>query len=472
MVPSVRLRIGPLHTITSSTTAIKRRSESMWWCQLSSIFRIFLCIGMVPMIFPESEALRTNLSLFGITGTATTTATTLTDIIIPYYDYTTATKAVSTSSFCFIRPPLPQQLQEAQSLVSCPSSYMMRPRSIGSLIDAAHSIGRIRTQFQQSQHHRCYRNRYYFVNDPVFAMLSWMIAVVSSSCILLWSKFYRWKFTILIGIVATTAFHLTPITTTTTTIISTLGRMFGTWYMSNLHTNPMITKSISAGLIGTIADYGAQWLEHMLHPSKQQQQSLRLTETATTPTNTNTGDGGNIDETQQYSMSFSSSTTTTTSLLYTTISIHGRYDTRRGISTLMDGLFISGPLMHVGYDLFESILPIHGSSSGNSNSSDTSGWIAAMLHVIADSVLLDSFFVASKFFTTGLMEGITVHNLVQQFYSTYIPSLQASWITSILLCPIQLSCFCYLPLRFRVLSVNIIDVVWDAVLSFMTHRSR
>ena len=208
----------------------------------------------------------------------------------------------------------------------------------------------------------------------------------------------------------------------------------------------------------------------MLHPSKQQQQqSLRLTETTTT---TNTGDGGNINDTQQYSMSSSSTTTTTTSLLYTTISIHGRYDTRRGISTLMDGLFISGPLMHVGYDLFESILPIHGSGGSNSNSSDTSGWIAAMLHVIADSVLLDSFFVASKFFTTGLMEGITVHNLVQQFYSTYIPSLQASWITSILLCPIQLSCFCYLPLRFRVLSVNIIDVVWDAVLSFMTHRSR
>jgi Mpv17 / PMP22 family len=208
-------------------------------------------------------------------------------------------------------------------------------------------------------------------------------------------------------------------------------------------------------------------LEHILH---RQQKQLRL---IATDDNDEEEETKEKDDTigslqpQPYNQPHSVS-----SSLYTTLSIHGRYDIRRGISTLMDGLFISGPLMHVGYDLFESILPINSASTGSTSTSDTCGWIAAMFHVIADSVLLDSFFVASKFFTTGLMEGITAHDLLQQFYATYIPSLQASWITSILLCPIQLSCFCYLPLSFRVLSVNVIDVVWDAVLSFMTHRSR
>ena len=162
MVPSVRLR----ETIIIAT---RSRSESMWWCQLSSIFRIFLCIGMVPMIFPESEALRTNLS--HITGTTTTmSAAALTDAA-RYYD-------PATTSLCIVR----NQLQKRDSLV-CP--LLIRPRSIGSLIDAAHSIGRIRTQFQRRNTHRYYRNRY-FVNDPVFALISWIVtAAASSSCMLL-----------------------------------------------------------------------------------------------------------------------------------------------------------------------------------------------------------------------------------------------------------------------------------------------
>lgn len=458
MVPSVRLRQ------TTPITTARSRSESMWWCQLSSIFRIFLCIGMVPMIFPESEALRTNLS--HVVSTATMAA--LTDTTT-YYDYTTTSSA--SASICIVR----HQLQMRDSFV-CP--LLMRPRSIGSLIDAAHSIGRIRTQFQQHKTHRYFRNRY-FVNDPVFAIISWIVAVASSSCILLWSRFYRWKFTILIGLAT---LHVASSMTFSSLFkeVPILLRIFGSWYMRNLHTNPIITKSISAGLIGTIADYGAQWLEHILHQQKLiEQPPLRLTASTSATTNDLVVDHdtymGNPDQ-QQLNQN-DDATMSPSASLFTTISIYGRYDIRRGMSTLMDGLFISGPLMHIGYDWFESIFPINTSHAATSSSSsggggDTTGWFAAILHVIADSVLLDSFFVASKFFTTGLMEGITVHDLLRQFYSTYIPSLQASWITSILLCPIQLSCFCYLPLSFRVLSVNIIDVVWDAVLSFMTHRNR
>jgi hypothetical protein len=34
-----------------------------------------------------------------------------------------------------------------------------------------------------------------------------------------------------------------------------------------------------------------------------------------------------------------------------TLSIHGSYNLRLGVSLLVDGIFISGPLMHFGYNL-------------------------------------------------------------------------------------------------------------------------
>ena len=116
--------------------------------------------------------------------------------------------------------------------------------------------------------------------------------------------------------------------------------------------------------------------------------------------------------------------------------------------------------MHLGYELFEQILPV-GSSS-----------MAAILHVCADSILLDTIFVATTFLMTGWMEGYSHKQLFAQFKCDYIPSLKASFATSFLMMPIEFVCFRFLPLTFRVLAVNFIDVVWDAVISFMAHRNR
>lgn len=198
------------------------------------------------------------------------------------------------------------------------------------------------------------------------------------------------------------------------------------WYTMHLTASPVITKSVTAGVIGIIGDYMAQWLEYKMGRRKNPEQEA--------------------------------------SSLTRGLSIHGRYSFRRGLSILTDGLFISGPLMHFGYNLFESIMPIN--VGGGSSS------LAAMAHVLADSVLLDSIFVASTFIVTGIMEGYTYKQLVPQFRSDYVPTLKASWATSLFLLPFEFACFRYLPLTFRVMAVNFLDVVWDAVVSFMAHRSR
>lgn len=41
---------------------------------------------------------------------------------------------------------------------------------------------------------------------------------------------------------------------------------------------------------------------------------------------------------------------------------------------------------------------------------------------------------------------------------------------SLAFCPLQYATFRYLPLEFRVLSVNVCDIVWTSVLSYFSHK--
>ena len=51
----------------------------------------------------------------------------------------------------------------------------------------------------------------------------------------------------------------------------------------------------------------------------------------------------------------------------------------------------------------------------------------------------------------------------------YLPTLKASAATSGLLMPLQFLSFRFLPVQLRVLSVNVVDLVWTAVVSFVLH---
>lgn len=196
------------------------------------------------------------------------------------------------------------------------------------------------------------------------------------------------------------------------------GKLTFEWYLSMLEKHPLMTKAITASVIAGAGDFLAQYIAHKIHIKTNGIASVAKP-------------------------------------LF-------RHDTRRGLACMCDGLLISGPLMHLFYDFMERILPI---SSGGS--------FAAIVHVLADSVLLDSIFVATAMTMTGLLEGFSFSSeIIPQFKSDYVPALTASWTTSTALIPIEFLCFRYLPLSLRTLSMNFTSVIWDGVIYFMAHRSR
>lgn len=191
-------------------------------------------------------------------------------------------------------------------------------------------------------------------------------------------------------------------------ISALITKAFG-WYMRQLAVRPVSVKSLTAGMIGMVGDALAQGF---------------------------TGSGR-------------------------------PYHLRRGLALMADGV-LSGPFMHLTYEWLERLVP--------TETEQGSAWyhshIAAIVHVLVDCLILDSLFVAMTILLTGVLEGIPAGLLLSQFRSDYFVTLKASWVTSAILFPLQFCMFRFLPVRLRVLGVNFLDVIWDAVLSFNAHRSR
>ena len=188
------------------------------------------------------------------------------------------------------------------------------------------------------------------------------------------------------------------------------------WYMTEIEKNPLIVKSLSSGAISLCADFVAQTFEQ-----KKSQ--------------------------QEFNAEIS-------------------YDRRRLWASLAGGVFVDGPLMHFGYNYFESVIPIQNSMGKSSNR-------AAILHLLADCVILDSIFVASSFLTTGLLEGHSFQkDIVPQFKNDYLSTMKASWVTSSGLSPLEFACFRFLPVSLRAFAMSMTSIIWDSVISHNVHESR
>ena len=289
------------------------------------------------------------------------------------------------------------------------------------------------------------------------------------------------------------------------------------WYLTRLEVSPLLTKCITGGIIAWIGDYGAQWFEYKLLMNRLQatrQQSeeglpsslvvggsrggvgnvvldrsavaeVSDKEVAVTSLLLRAGASDNAyqhyhnqqqhhSQPQQQHQSFSTTGTTAQS-----ISIHGSssgssintskhkniYDYRRGIARFLECLLISSPLMHYGYELFEYILPV--ASGGGVGRS-----VAALSHVVADSVFLDGIFVCTGIIATGLLEGHSLRrHVLPNLRNVYLPTMKASVCTSSALIPLQFLSFRFLPVQLRVLSVNAVDLIWTGVVSFVSHSS-
>ncbi|KAL7541164.1 hypothetical protein ACHAXR_013152 [Thalassiosira sp. AJA248-18] len=207
------------------------------------------------------------------------------------------------------------------------------------------------------------------------------------------------------------------------------------WYMMRLEVAPLLTKCITGGIVALIGDYGAQWFEYKMRSKAAASSAISL----------RAGGGTN---THRISRPFS---------------IRGTYDIRRGIARFLECLLISSPLMHYGYDLFESIMPVVGGAGIYQS-------FAALTHVLADCVFLDGIFVGTGILATGLLEGNSLRKKVlPNLRNVYLPTLKASIMTSGALVPLQFLSFRFLPVQLRVLSVNAVDLIWTGVVSFVSH---
>jgi hypothetical protein len=245
-------------------------------------------------------------------------------------------------------------------------------------------------------------------NVAYSAVSATMLRATSSSAVPSWNVF------------AAAAFFMYQISqgTSLVSFLSTGVSKFTNWYLVQLAAFPLITKAITTGVIGFTGDAAAQMVEERIRSRKEDS------------------------------------------------SLWGKkkYDRRRGVSILADGVLVSGPLLHIMYNWLEHLVPVAGTTG-------LAASLAALTQVLIDDFVLDSIFVAIMFVTTGIGEG-HARRIIPQFQNEYFSIVRASWATSIALIPIQFMCFRFLPLSFRVLGINFIDIIWGATVSFMAHRNR
>lgn len=199
------------------------------------------------------------------------------------------------------------------------------------------------------------------------------------------------------------------------------------WYMNKLHTHELQTKFISAAILALMSDLCAQKIGHYMNPL-----------------------------------------------------ISTKLDKRRMMAMFIDGLMFTGPLLHYVYELYEWVLPSHDKDEDNSisqtdkekSSSARKRLLAVTIHVLFDNFVMIFGYISLLMITTGVMEG-RASSIPNELRYDFIPAVKVSMRTSLMgLAPIQLLSFHFLPMKLRVLAVNILDAVWVTVMSYVTHRNR
>lgn len=220
------------------------------------------------------------------------------------------------------------------------------------------------------------------------------------------------------------------------------------WYEDQMGKKPVRTKCFTAGILAAFADFLAQLIEN----------HSNLREDST-----------------------------------------GEYDQRRMFAMFVEGFFVSGPLLHYVFEVYEHHFPIcleectnydddlptnadgflePTCTSGRSEWSYPREWNAsrrmflnAFLHVAFDQIFMAFIYVGAIMIVTSFVEGHG-DELAEELENDYFTAVKASWIASLGLAPIQFLAFRFLPARYRVLAVNLQDVVWVCIMSYVTHRNR
>ncbi|CAJ1966473.1 unnamed protein product [Cylindrotheca closterium] len=186
---------------------------------------------------------------------------------------------------------------------------------------------------------------------------------------------------------------------------------FSTWYMQKLEANPLVTNCLTSAVFTWVGDVIAQGFGEMIHSDK---------------------------------------------------SFFENYDKRRGFAFILDGIILSGPLLHYSFELMESIFPTEG---------EDGTILSSIIHVFLTDYVVDTIYIFLSFVLVAMVEG-EVHDLKKILRQNFLSTVKASGFTNLSLAPFEFVCFRYLSVGYRVLVMNMIDVIWQAVVSFFAHRGR
>ena len=204
-------------------------------------------------------------------------------------------------------------------------------------------------------------------------------------------------------------------------------------YVRSLQSRPLLTKTLTAGFVGMVGDFLAQIFEHKMS------KGVRFV-----------------------------------------------LDARRVMGMTFECIFLSAPLMHYAYDYLEYIIPIQSTETdeqkalrGGSTDLDkkrirtqfVKKWASAMSHVLADIFVLGPFYVLFIMFGTSLFEG-RIRSLQAELVATFMPTFKTSVVASLGFMPMQVVAFGVLPTQFRLLYINLQDILWSALVSFAAHKAR
>jgi len=140
-------------------------------------------------------------------------------------------------------------------------------------------------------------------------------------------------------------------------------------------------------------------------------------------------------------------------------------DLHRAFTVAAEGMFLSGPVLHYAYEWME----LHMSTANSASMPQQ--WLMSILQVVFDIMVLDSIFTGTLMVATAILQGRST-SILQELRTEYIPAAKVSFLSSASMAPLQFINFGYVPVQFRVLISNVQDVVWNAAVSYMAHRSR
>jgi len=217
----------------------------------------------------------------------------------------------------------------------------------------------------------------------------------------------------------------------------------GTVYSDQLESNPIRTKSFTAGTLALVGDLLAQGIE----------------------------------------MSFDNTGEDSTGL-----------DGWRVFAMFIEGLCFSGPSMHYAYELYEHLFPIvrcdcecvdveqihedvqvqvlDDNDDNTQVSVSNTQWKNAIIHVAFDQIFMAMWYVAGLMIVTCVIEGHS-DDVLNELQNDYFRNLGASYLAAALFfAPVQIYAFGKLEKSYRVLAVNTIDILWVTVMSIVTHLNR